>query len=107
VRKGSLDPDLPTSKKFAAETTNADEHWKDPATIIRRHQELTDDQINQAFPDELRAAYRSLRDHHAAETTALIARRDDLAKRCEDNLAKSQEVLAACQKLLAHADGIM
>jgi hypothetical protein len=108
VRKGNLDPDPdPPARPKLAKVADVDVHWRDPAKVIRRYQELTDDQVAAASIDELRAAYRGLRDHHVAETTALIAGRDDLAKRCEDKLDKSQEILVHAQKLLASADTIM
>ena len=76
-------------------------------TIVARHQELSDDQVESASLDELRAAYRALREHHIAETTALISRRDDLTRRRDEQLAKDQEVLGQSQKLLERADQIM
>ena len=45
-------------------------------TSIPRHQELSDEDVERTSLDDLRAAYRSLRDHHVAETAALISRRD-------------------------------
>lgn len=41
---------------------------------VTRHQELSDDEVRAIAPDNLRAAYRTLRDHHVAETTALVDR---------------------------------
>ena len=74
---------------------------------VARHQELSDDQVASASLNELRAAYRALREHHIAETTALISRRDDLTRRRDDQLAKGQEVLGQSQKLIERADQIM
>jgi hypothetical protein len=87
------------------ETSNEDEHWSGPAKIL--HQELSDNEIDRTTLEGLRAAYRSLRDHHVAETTALAQRRDDLTRRRDDQLARSQEILAESQRLLASADTIM
>lgn len=57
-------------------------------TVVARHQELSDDQIESASLDELRAAYRALREHHIAETTtALISRRTVLASQANDPAA--------------------
>ena len=62
-------------------------------TSIPRHQELSDDDVERASLDDLRAAYRSLRDHHIAETTALISRRDDLTRRRDELLTETNEDL--------------
>ena len=80
---------------MTTETTNA------------RHQELSDADIDRVSIDDLRAAYRSLRDHHIAETTVLISRRDDLTRRRDEQLAKGQEVLKQSQKLIERADQII
>jgi hypothetical protein len=76
-------------------------------TVVPRHQELSDDQVEGASIDELRAAYRSLRAHHIAETTALIERRDDLTRRRDEQLAMASENLAKSQKLIEQADAIV
>ncbi len=75
VRSGKLDPAAPAGDKIEK---GAGDLWRDRATIIRSHRELSDDEIDQASPEDLRAAYRSLCDHHVTETTALVARRNDL-----------------------------
>lgn len=59
---------------------------------VPRHQELSDDQIESASIEDLRAAYRSLRAHHVAETTALIARRDDIDRLGSEN-ARLTEII--------------
>jgi hypothetical protein len=74
---------------------------------LRRHHELSDDDIERASPDELRDAYRELRAHHIAETTALMSRRDDLTRRRDDQLIKSNEQMAASQKLIEEAARII
>lgn len=74
---------------------------------IARHQELSDEDVARASLDEMRVAYRSLRDHHVAETSALISRRDDLTRRRDEQLAKSNETLGKYQKLIEQADEIM
>ena len=76
-------------------------------TQIQHHQELSDEDVDRASIDDLRAAYRALRDHHIAETTALISRRDDLTRRRDAQLAKNQHVLTESQKLIERADAIM
>lgn len=76
-------------------------------TVVPRHQELSDDQVEEASLDDLRAAYRALRDHHIAETAALISRRDDLTRRRDEQLTKNSETLAQSQKLIEQADTIM
>ena len=78
VRKGVLDPDLSTT---SATVEGAVDRWKDQATIlIGCHHVLSNDKIEQASPEELRAAYRGL----LAETTAVAARHGDLARRYAD-----------------------
>lgn len=42
----------------------------------RHHEELTDDEVDMISRENLRAAYRQLRDHHVAVTTALAIRID-------------------------------
>ena len=81
---------------------------------ITRHQELSDDTIDRQTISDLRAAYRTLRDHHVAETTALISRSNDLARRCADltqrcdkMLAKSKNALAASQQLVERTAAIV
>ena len=74
---------------------------------LARHQELSDAEVASASIDDLRAAYIGLREHHIAETSALISRRDVLIQRCDDHLAKSSETLAASQALIERADAIM
>lgn len=130
VRKGNLDPDPPSTNEKIADV--GPKLWRDSATIIaptnpveawrvasvsersdvphatvKRHQELTDDEVGQAPLEDLRAAYRSLRDHHVAETTALVGRRDDLTRRRDDLLAKNQTILAESQRLIATASTFM
>jgi hypothetical protein len=80
----------------------------------KRHQELSDDEIDDAPIDDLRAAYRTLREHHIAETTALDSRREDLARRCdelsrkcEEMLAKSSRTLTASQQLVERTASIL
>jgi len=94
VRKGRLDPDPP------ADDTRA-------RPVVRKNRELSDIEVNQASLEDLRIAYRALRDHHVTETTALVTLRDDLVKRCEDKLTKSQQILTVGQDLLTSADAIM
>ena len=60
-----------------------------PPEVIQRHRELSDAEVAGASLEDLRVAYRSLRDHHVAETTALVARRD-LARRLDVGDAQSQ-----------------
>jgi hypothetical protein len=72
-----------------------------------RHQELSDVEVACASIEDLRAAYIGLREHHIAETSALISRRDDLTRRRDEQLAKSSETLAASQALVERADAIM
>lgn len=69
--------------------------------------ELSDEDLQQTSLDDLRSAYQALRDHHVAETTALIYRRDDLTRYRDDQLGKTQQVLAESQKLIERADAIM
>lgn len=76
-------------------------------TQIQHHQELSDEDVDRASIDDLRAAYRALRDHHVTETTALISRRDDLTRRRDEQLANSHEIIADSQKLIEQADAIM
>lgn len=76
-------------------------------TLVVRYLELSDDQVDAASLDDLRAAYRALREHHVAETTALISRRDDLSRRRDEQLAKSSEDLMESQKLIQQASAIM
>jgi hypothetical protein len=78
-----------------------------PTKPIKRHQELSDVEIDQTTIDDLRAAYRTLRDHHVAETTALISKHkglaqkyEDLSRRCEEMLAKSSNTLAVSRQLV-------
>ena len=106
VRKGRLDPDPPTSTPIT-KVEDDRSRWKDPATILGRHQELSDDEIDQTSLEDLRGAYRSLRDHHVAETTALVSRRDDLTRRRDALLAKNQTILAESQRLITTASTIM
>ena len=77
------------------------------APRIARHQELSDAEVASATIEELRAAYIGLREHHIAETSVLISRRDDLTRRRDEQLAKSSETLAASQALIERADAIM
>lgn len=74
---------------------------------VARHQELSDEQIEEASLDELRAAYRALRVHHIVETTALISRRDDLTRRRDEQIAKNNVQLVEGQKLMEQANTIM
>jgi hypothetical protein len=110
VRKGKLDPDLPVGDKIV----DASDLWTErPAVVIKRHQELSDVEINCATADELRDAYRALREHHVAETTALVSRRDDITRRRDDltrrmdALTENQQILAKGQQLLEGARSIM
>ena len=84
-------------------TTNAN----DKTAPVTRHLELSDNAVEIATPEELRTAYRALRNHHIAETAALISRRDDLTRRRDEQLAKDQEILGQSQKLIERADQIM
>jgi hypothetical protein len=95
VWEGKLVPDLPTRKKLSDKDND---HWRDSTAITRRHQELTDDEINRATSEELRAAYRLLRDHHIAETTALVTQRNAL-------LSKHARLVAVVRKLNAPGGG--
>ena len=71
-----------------------------PPAPVHRHRELSDEDLDRASIEELRAAYRSLREHHVAETTALLSRRDDVTRRRD-------EIHAETQKLLERAEAIM
>ena len=104
VRKGRLDPELPTDDKIGGDGNAL---WSEPAVIVRRHRELSDIEVNQASLEDLRIAYRTLRDHHVAETSALVTGRNDLARRCKENLTKSQQILDVGRSLLTSADAIM
>ena len=42
----------------------------------KHYEELTDDEVDMISRENLRAAYRQLRDHHVAVTTALTIRID-------------------------------
>ena len=46
-------------------------------TSIPRHQELSDEDVERASLDNLRAAYRSLRDHHVTAAKVLASRAAD------------------------------
>ena len=72
-------------------------------TPIPRYQELSDEDVERASLDDLRAAYRTLRDHHIAETAALISRRDEFTRR-RDELLKSPEDLTKTHTLVNRAD---
>lgn len=74
---------------------------------VARLPELSDEDVARATLDDLRAAYRSLRDHHVAETTALISRRDDITRARDEMLAKSAAQCAELQKLVDRAELIM
>jgi len=113
--RGKRDSGMPTREKIGDAES---EFWSElrRATIIRHPQELSDEEVDHASSDDLRAAYRSLRDHYLTETTSLISRRDDLTRRRDDVLAKSHqdlhaalpgEVLAQCQRLMENAGSIM
>lgn len=73
---------------------------QDAAPVVGRHRELSDEDVARASVDDLRAAYVSLREHHVAETTALLSRRDDLTRRRD-------EIHAETQRLLERAEAIM
>lgn len=49
------------------------------STCATRHQELSDAEVAAASVELLRLAYKTLREHHVVETTALIADRDGRA----------------------------
>lgn len=72
-----------------------------------RSHELSDDAVDQVTPEALRVAYRALRDHHVADTTAIISRRDDITRRRDDLLVRDEQILVESQRLLASADTIM
>jgi len=100
-----MKPDVASCDRWHAAPTCAD-----PACYRERHyqdQELSNEDVDRSSPDDLRAAYRSLRDHHLTETTALISRRDDLTRRRDDALAKSNQVHTKSQRLLIQAQAIM
>lgn len=81
-----------------------------PATSgvsIKRHQELSDEDLERASLEDLRVAYRSLREHHVAETIALLARRDDITKRRDDLIARGRQQIEEMQKLIERASVIM
>jgi hypothetical protein len=99
VRKGVLEPDLPSGSRIR--------EIGDPGLTIKRHRELSDDEVAQTSLEKLQAAYRSLRDHHVAETTALVEGRAVFAKRCDEALAKTKRLLVWSQGLLAHGTAIM
>ena len=48
--------------------------------MIPKFTELTEEQINVLGADELRNAYRALRDHHIAETSALWNKVENLRR---------------------------
>lgn len=58
VRTGKLDPDLPSGDKVK---NDPDDFWSGAARIIQSPRDLSDEEIEAATPDELRAAYRALR----------------------------------------------
>jgi hypothetical protein len=107
VRQGKLDPDPSTNEKLEKLGDTDGNPWSEPAKVIRRHQELSDEEVDRATLDDLRVAYRSLRDHHVTETTALVSRRDDLTRRRDDLLARNQQVLTQSQQLIERASTIM
>jgi len=76
-------------------------------TTNARHQELSDEDVDRVSIDDLRTAYRSLRDHHIAETTALISRRDDLTRRRDEQLDMARENLTKTHKLVERADELI
>ncbi len=85
-----------------------------PAKPLKRHQELSDIEIDQAQIDDLRDAYRTLRAHHVAETTALISKHkglaqkyEELSRRCEEMLAKSSHTLATSRQIVESAVAIL
>lgn len=59
VRSCKLDPKLPTGNKI---NNDADEFWDGAARIIQSSRDLSDEEIDTATPEDLRAAYRALRD---------------------------------------------
>jgi hypothetical protein len=68
---------------------------------------LADAEIDAATPDELRAAYQSLREHHIAETTSLISRRDDLTRRRDAQFSKNMEHLAKAATLICRDEEVI
>lgn len=74
---------------------------------IRAFQELSDEEVECSSIEDLRIAYRALREHHVAETSALLSRRDDLTRRRDEQLLKTNEHLAQSQKLIDRAETIM
>lgn len=74
---------------------------------MKRHQEWSDVEVDAATVEELRVAYKTLRDHHVAETTVLVHDRDnyrDTAERRMCTIEYMQPIYEAAIEWYRHVN---